>query len=88
MCIDLSHKSIPLMKVRFGELLATADKKLPLSGKPHREYLQAHGLRQKRYGQIIRDEVSPTLEEAEAIAAAFGLCLDLRLTNNLLLINS
>lgn len=41
--------------------------------KPNRHFYKTVGIRQKRFGQILRDEVSPTIEETVSLANFFNV---------------
>ena len=44
--------------------------------KPQRDFYEKINIRQKRFGQILRDEASPTLTEIEAIANYFNISIN------------
>ena len=39
--------------------------------KPHRDFYKKLNIRQKRFGQLVRGEVTPTTEELTAVCAYF-----------------
>lgn len=51
----------------------TEREKIDFAFRPHREFYQKVGINKKRFWQIYRNEISPTIDEVRKIALYFQI---------------
>ena len=57
----------------LNKIIADHEYKFGGVWKPNRHFYQTVGIGQKRFGQILRNEVSPTIEETALLADFFNV---------------